>query len=280
MITRRNFLHTTTATMATIAAAGLTSFGVFDTANAASKGVSYGPNSLDIYPAKGTARARENGVPIVIFVHGGAWRAGNKSRVGSKAKYFTKRGYMFVSVGYTLYPRANASRQAKQVGKAVSWIRANAARYGGDPERIALMGHSAGSHLVALATFTGAASGVKALICNDTRAYDLPFLAKRNGGRIPALYSALSNKKFRSSWSPISYVGLKRQPPTLVAWSGGSGRDVISLNFVRALAREGNSVVRYDGSSRYNHLSINSKMGAESGGVTAAVSKFIEGRIG
>ena len=244
------------------------------------KGVSYGPQKLDIYPTTNQSRAGEAGLPIVIFVHGGAWRAGNKSRVGAKARYFTKRGYLFISVGYTKYPAAKATRQANQVGQAVNWVRANAPTYGGDPSRIVLMGHSAGSHLAALATLSGKAGPVAGLICNDTRAYDLPFLARRNGGRVPTLYSALREKKNWAKWSPITYVSVKAQPPTLVAWSGGKGRDVISLNFVNALRNAGVSVTPYDGSNRYNHLSINSRMGNETGGVTSAVARFIEQRIG
>jgi len=272
MFTRRQILTGTGA----IAGTGLFPFLTdIEAEAAAAKNVSYGPNRLDIYPAAGGA----SNAPVLVWVHGGAWRAGNKSRVGSKAKYFTSKGYMFVSVGYTLYPRATALTQARQIGKAVSWVRANAGKYGGNGSRLALMGHSAGCHLASLATLSGAATGVRALICNDTRAYDLPYLASRNRGRIPTLYSALNNKKYWSSWSPISYAGLKSQPPTLVAWSNGAGRDAISKHFASALSREGTSVTRYDG-TRYNHLSINSRMGAESGGITAAVTRFLESRIG
>lgn len=240
--------------------------------SASRRTLNYGSNKLDWYPA----RNNDPNAPILIFVHGGAWALGNRGQVGAKARHFTKNGYNFASVSYTLFPAANAQTQALQVGEAVNWIHANAKQLGGDPNRIALMGHSAGCHLSSLATLTGAALPVKALICNDTRAYDLPFLAKVSGGSLPALYApAFSRKKMWDAWSPISYTGLKQQPPTLVAWSGGYGRDKVSMHFADALERDGTEVHRYDGKRRYNHISINSRMGRERGRLTEAVNGFL-----
>lgn len=233
--------------------------------------VSYGSHKLDIYPAQTTGKK----APIIVYVHGGAWRGGSRGSVGSKARYFTASGKVFISVGYTLYPSANALQQARQIGEAVGWIRANASSFGGDAGRIILMGHSAGSHLAALAVLSGAARGVRALICNDTRAYDLPLLASRNGGRVPMLYSALGDKKNWKNWSPISYVGRGNRPPTLVAWSSGSGRKAISRHFANALRRAGGRVATFDGSSRYSHGSINSSIGRDNGGITGAITRFI-----
>ena len=267
-ITRREILKSTVA--------GSLSAGLLlpsTQVQAASKRVyDYGSNNLDWYPARSGA----GNSPILIFAHGGAWALGNRGQVGAKARHFTEQGYNFASVSYTLFPRANAQTQALQVGEAVNWIHANAGRLGGDPNRIALMGHSAGCHLSSLATLTGAAHPVKALICNDTRAYDLPFLAKVSGGSLPALYApAFRRKKMWDAWSPISYTGLKQQPPTLVAWSGGHGRDKVSKRFADALERDGTEVHRYDGKRRYNHLSINSRMGSENGKLTGAVETFL-----
>ena len=240
---------------------------------ASSRSFDYGPNALDWYPARGTS----GNAPILVFVHGGAWALGNRGQVGSKADYYTSQGYNFASVSYTLFPAANAQTQALQVGTAVNWIHQNARRLGGDPDRIALMGHSAGCHLSSLATLTGAATPVKALVCNDTRAYDLEFLARMNGGALPLLYApAFANPSYWSAWSPISYSGLRDQPPTLVAWSGGSGRDRVSKRFADALEYEGTEVHRFDGKRRYNHISINSRMGRSRDRLTKSVDRFLE----
>jgi BD-FAE len=106
---------------------------------ASAKTMSYGPGKLDVYSPGGS------GAPVIVYIHGGAWKAGNKGQVGAMPDYFNKRGYVFVSVGYSL--GSNVGQQADQVGQAINWVRANAASFGGDGGRIAVMGHSAGCHL-------------------------------------------------------------------------------------------------------------------------------------
>lgn len=236
----------------------------------------YGPNRLDWYPANNGA----SNAPVLIYVHGGAWRLGNKTQVGSKAAYFTGQGFHVASVGYTLYPFANVETQALQVGHAVNWVHANAAKLDADRNRIALMGHSAGCHLSALATLGGATEHVRALVCNDTRAYDIPALARLNGGSLPWLYaSPFRKRKMWDAWSPVSYAGLKEQPPTLVAWSGGTDRDRLSISFADALEYDGTSVTRFDGRGKYNHVSIDRRMGAERGGLTEAANRFLQEKL-
>lgn len=273
MPTRRHFIQSS----ALFAGSALLPFSATNDAFAAKRTVSYGPNRLDIFPTKAPS------APILVYVHGGAWLAGSKSSVGAKAAYFTSLGYVFISVGYTLYPRANAKTQSLQIGQAVNWVRKNASSLGGNPNKIALMGHSAGCHLAALAALTGSTGPISALICNDTRAYDLPFLARLNNNHLPLLYAKpFSKRKFWPSWSPISYAGLKQHPPILVAWSGGKNRDKISLRFANALMREGSNVTRFNGSRRYSHISINSKIGKEKNrnSITAAVSGFLKRHVG
>jgi arylformamidase len=114
---------------------------------------------LDLYlPEGATATASR---PVVVYVHGGGWRAGDKrNRIADKVNLFTGAGYVFVSLNYrlspaTLSPTPDSSRvrfpdHPHDVGEAIGWLDRNLASYGGDPERIALIGHSAGAHLVSL----------------------------------------------------------------------------------------------------------------------------------
>ncbi len=265
---RRRFLARSAATLAGLAFTTSMATPFARPAYAASaKDVSYGPNTLDIYAPPGAS-----GAPVLVYVHGGAWRAGNKSRVHSKVSHYNAKGMVVVSVGYTLFPRANAEQQASQVATAVNWVRRNIANYGGDGNRVALMGHSAGCHLAAIATLSGACTP-KLLICNDTGAYDVAYLAEINNGRVPSLYSALDTRDKWARWSPISYVRNRAQPPTLVMWSGGRNRDRISLRFVNAMKAAGNSVTQFAGNG-YNHLSINSSIG-RTNSVTKAVDSFL-----
>ncbi len=266
MITRRQFIVSASA----IGASPL--IGITQPAFAkTSKNISFGSNKLDVYSPSGKINR-----PIMMFVHGGAWALGNRRQVGRKPKFFTNAGFVFVSVGYTLYPAASAETQAMQIAEAVKFVRNNAHRFGGDPERIILMGHSAGCHLSALATLSGSAKGVKGLICNDTGAYDLFYLAKINNGSLPTLYAApFRKRKFWTRWSPITYTANNPSLPIFVPWSGGRNRDRITANFIASLRKNNADVTPFNG-SRYSHLSINKSIGKRGDRLTNSLLEFVD----
>ncbi len=113
-------------------------------------------NQLDLYSPLGFAGPR----PVVAYVHGGGWRNGDKgNQIADKRNLFTSNGYVFASLNYRLSPDpVNSSDPGRvmfpdhphDVGEAIGWLHRNVAAYGGDPERIILIGHSAGAHLVSL----------------------------------------------------------------------------------------------------------------------------------
>lgn len=113
--------------------------------------VRYGASAkqaIDVYVPPGA-----QGAPVLVMVHGGAWKIGDKANSGSienKLKHWLPRGYVFVSVNYRLLPEAMAEGQAQDVAAAMRLVQARAGEWGGDPKRIVLMGHSAGAHLAAL----------------------------------------------------------------------------------------------------------------------------------
>jgi arylformamidase len=107
----------------------------------------------------------EQQMPVVFFIHGGGWGAGDKGMVtgsgfdyriqgaaGSHGKplFFTQHGCVFVSANYRLRPDATIDQMAQDLAKALAWVRNNIARYGGDPGQVIVMGHSAGAQLAAL----------------------------------------------------------------------------------------------------------------------------------
>jgi len=114
---------------------------------------------LDLYlPPKGPAQ-----LPVIVWVHGGGWRSGSKGSAG-RARPMLNRGYAVVDVGYRLSGEAIFPAQLEDCKAAVRWVRANAAKYSLDPDRIGAWGSSAGGHLVA---FLGTAGDVREF---DTKA--------------------------------------------------------------------------------------------------------------
>ncbi len=96
-------------------------------------------------------------MPVIVWIHGGGWRNGSKN-AGSRARGMLDRGYAVVDVGYRLSGEAIFPAQVNDCKAAVRWVRANATKYGFDPDRIGAWGSSAGGHLVA---FLGTAGDVK-----------------------------------------------------------------------------------------------------------------------
>lgn len=119
--------------------------------------------------------------PIVVYLHGGWWVMGDKSEVFHKARFLPEAGYVLVSVDYPFPPLFRYPEQAAAVAEALAWVRRNAERIGGDPERILVLGHSAGAHLAALSVldpryFAGVGlspGALRALVLLDGVGYDL-----------------------------------------------------------------------------------------------------------
>ena len=88
--------------------------------------------------------------PVLVIIHGGYWRALDKSDYSFLAASFTDEGALVVVPNYDLCPNVSIERIATQLTEAVAWAWRHAAEHGGDPSRIVLLGHSAGGHLAAM----------------------------------------------------------------------------------------------------------------------------------
>jgi len=101
---------------------------------------------LDVFRANEAASA----LPVLLFVHGGAYERGDKRAAGSPfydnvMLWAVEHKMLGVNMTYRLAPANPWPAAVKDIGAAVAWTRANVARFGGDPDRIILMGHSAGA---------------------------------------------------------------------------------------------------------------------------------------
>ena len=217
---------------------------------------SYGPETvaaLDIYP---TARAD---APIHIFIHGGAWQQGTAASYGFPAELFVNAGIHYVvpdfswiqDVGDSLYPIV------AQLRRAIAWVYENAARFGGNPERIFLSGHSSGGHLagVMLTTDWEKEAGlpvdvIKAGLCCSGM-FDLrPVRLSSRGDYIGF------TDEMEHAFSPIRHLD-KLNAPVIVAYGSYETPEFIrqSVEFAGAVADAGKAV-QLIVAEHYNHFEI------------------------
>lgn len=100
---------------------------------------------LDVFTPKG-----KKDFPVVVFVHGGAWKWGDKNLYAGIGEVFAQRGVGVVICSYRLSPKSTHPAHAEDVAGAVAWACENIGGYGGDPKKLFLCGHSAGGHIVSL----------------------------------------------------------------------------------------------------------------------------------
>ncbi|HVO93935.1 MAG TPA: alpha/beta hydrolase [Terriglobales bacterium] len=100
---------------------------------------------VDIYAAD------KPGGSVLVYIHGGYWRSGSKEDNCNFVPTFTKRGATVVLVEYDLCPQVNVSDIVRQTRASIAWVYKNIARFGGNPPKLFVAGHSAGGHLTAMA---------------------------------------------------------------------------------------------------------------------------------
>lgn len=103
-------------------------------------------NTLNIYHKKGDVQNQD----VIVFIHGGSWSSGKKETYWWLGRNLAKKNIVTAMINYPLAPNATYKEMAAASAMAVKWVTANIKAYGGNPNRIFLMGHSAGGHLCEL----------------------------------------------------------------------------------------------------------------------------------
>ncbi len=174
--------------------------------------------------------------PVIVFFYGGAWRSGNKALYRYVAKALARRGYVAVVPDYRIYPEVRYPEFLQDGARVVRWVKDNIGRFGGDPEKIFLKGHSAGAHIAAMLSIdarwlanVGLSPGrdIAGLI-GIAGPYDYMPLRDRT---LTAIFGGAD----RPETQPIFHVG-PGAPPALLL-TGGRDRLVEPGNATRLAAR-------------------------------------------
>ena len=248
-----------------------------DTARLAAAGIPFGPNprlKLDVWvPTHKTAEP----LPVVVFFYGGAWVSGERGDYGFAGRAFAAQGFVAIVPDYRLVPNVRFPTFIQDGALAIKWARDHAAEFGGDPDRITLSGHSAGSYIAAMLALdphylkdAGVAPSTIKAAALLSGPYDFyPFTEQR--GR-----DALGNWPRPLETQPIHFASAAAPPMLLMT---GTADTVVrprnSQNLAAALKKAGAEVelVLYPGKS---HIDTVKSLSPLFRGDTPALAQSVE----
>jgi acetyl esterase len=227
------------------------------------RNLAYGPDArhrADVFRADGLKNA-----PVVVFLHGGAYVRGdrdiNAEVYGNVPMYFARQGLLGVNATYRLAPAAQWPAAAQDVASLVGWLKSNAARYGGDPNRIYLVGHSAGATHVATYLYSkdlqpSQGHGVAGVVLMSGRYHFDPHPSDPNLKNFQAYFG--TDRAQYPARSPISHVKGAARLPTFIVVSEYDNPDLDTQGamLLAALCERDRACPRFTRMEKHNHLSM------------------------
>lgn len=204
------------------------------------KNISYLNNSgdspsMNVFVPKKSGEANK----VMIFVHGGNWHTGNKCLYSFVGRNFAKKGVVTVIPSYTLSPEADYDGMTGQIAESIKWVKEHISEYKGDSNSIFLSGHSAGGHLISLATLNPKYgiknNDISGIVCIDAAGLDLlNFLSKVEADEKNHYNDTWTED--RDTWkkaSPINY--LNADSPSFMIYLGNKTYPSIKTSNVQFL---------------------------------------------
>ncbi len=234
-----------------------------------------GKHRLDLFVPDGV-----QGAPALIFVHGGGWTSGDKNLYAFIGRTFAQQGFVTAVINYRLSPEVQHPAHIEDVARAFAWVHKNISQYGGNPEKIFIMGHSAGGHLAALL----------ALDEKYLQAHGLTLAAIKGAIPISGIYDVTieppgpfnvyqivfgTDPQRRRDASPITHVG-PRKPPSLIMYAQFDfpGFDAQARQLFSSLREYQNEAALVEIPAK-DHVTIIASIGTANDTTTEAILKFL-----
>jgi acetyl esterase/lipase len=245
---------------------------------------------LDVY-----SPSHAKNLPVVFWIHGGGWQAGDKSSVQIKPRAFADKGFVFVSTNYRLLPRVDMGTIVRDIALSIHWVHDHIAEYGGDPKRLLIMGHSAGAQLAALVCTDDRylkAEGlslaiIKGCVPVDGDTYDVPAIIetaetrRRVHGQPQATFG--HREKFGNDpakhrdFSAVTHVARDKGIPPFLIMHVAEHPDTSAQAQRLATVLKGAGVkVRVFGAQESSHNRINDDLGVPDNAGTKALFGFVD----
>ncbi|WP_445345403.1 alpha/beta hydrolase [Acinetobacter bohemicus] len=247
------------------------------------KNIAYGPHpqqAMDVYfPTQ--PLTDKTPAPLIVMVHGGAWTIGDKNNaavVKNKVDYWSKQGWIFISINYRLVPNATLQQQTQDIAEALIYIQNQAPNWHADSKRLVLMGHSAGAHLVSLLTtrplwLTSQPQPWRATVALDSAAYHVEKIMQNRHSHF--YDQAFSDQP--SNWKALSPISQLRQTlPAFLAVCSTTRPDqpcTQAQQFIQQAQKLGTKAQLLP--LPLSHIEINKSLG-KNNPYTQAVDQFIQ----
>jgi arylformamidase len=240
------------------------------------------------------APAKARNCPVIFWIHGGGWVTGDKKEVQIKPRVFTEHGMVFVSVNYRLLPQVEMETLVEDVAKSLGWVHKNIDKYGGDPNRIVVMGHSAGAQLAALLCTDEQylkAEGVpfkslQGCVPVDGDTYDIPAMIETtetrlrlHGQPLPTFGHRLkfgNNPEKHRKFSAVSHVTKgKGIPPFLILYVGENHDTEAQAKRLAGVLKESDIPVKIFGAKNTYHTKLSADLGLPDDPATKELFDFL-----
>ncbi|HEX3871666.1 MAG TPA: alpha/beta hydrolase [Pirellulales bacterium] len=242
--------------------------------------------TLDVYAPAEKENSAEKARPIVFWIHGGGWEKGDKSGVQAKPQAFVDKGCLFVATNYRFWPNVTIGQIAQDLAKAIRWTHDHAKEYGGDPNTIFVMGHSAGAQLAALLCTDErylkaeglSLSMIKGCVPVDGDTYDVPLqLTIEPPGTAQRHAEKFGDEASQKNLSPVTHVAKgKGIPPFLILHITDNPLTGVQANRLAAALKAADVPVQVVSAEGKTHGTINSDLGTPDDKSTHEMWKFLD----
>jgi len=245
---------------------------------------------VDIYTSEG-ARNR----PVIFWIHGGGWQTGDRTNIQVKPQAFVDKGFVFVSTGYRLLTNVEMATIFRDVARSVRWVHEHIAEHGGDPNRILVMGHSAGAQLAALICIDDRylkAEGlslaiIKGCVPVDGDTYDVPAIIETaetrlrvHGMPMPRFGHRIkfgNDPAKHRDYSAVTHVAKgKGIPPFLILHVADHPDVSAQAERLEAVLKDAGIPAKRFAARETNHSKLNENLGLPDDAPTKALFEFVD----
>jgi acetyl esterase/lipase len=248
---------------------------------------------LDIYSPPGARN-----LPVVFWIHGGGWQTGDKTSVQIKPQFFVGKKMVFVSTNYRLLPDVDMGTIVRDIAKSIRWVHDNIAKHGGDPQRMLVMGHSAGAQLAALVSIDDrylkaealSLAIIKGCVPVDGDTYDVPAIIET--GETRRRVHGLPQAKFghrekfgndpakHRDFSAVTHVAKdKGIPPFLILHVAENPDTSAQAERLGNVLKEAGVSVTIFGGKETTHNKLNADLGLPDDPATKALDQFVDASL-